>query len=242
MKKIKTLMLLFVAALTTAPLSSCDNDDDNYYDYPYFNLATVTLRAPLEDGGRWFMQLNDSTALFANNITSHPYDNKELRAYIRYNNVSTEEPRTTKSYYVDVLSLDTILTKNMDKLLTKDVEAKEGKDPNAEEYGDDPVEIVNSWETVAEDGYMNIRFRTRFTSGGKHRVSLVHRTDVNSPYVVEFFHDANGDTEGTVSDGIVAFRLGEKFNEGSEPIEITLKWTSYSGEKTAKFKYLPRKE
>ena len=242
MKKIKTLMLLFVAALTTAPLSSCDNDDDNYYDYPYFNLATVTLRAPLEDGGRWFMQLNDSTALFANNITSHPYDNKELRAYIRYNNVSTEEPRTTKSYYVDVLSLDTILTKNMDKLLTKDVEAKEGKDPNAEEYGDDPVEIVNSWETVAEDGYLTLRFRTTFAGIKPHRVNLVHRNDLANPYVLEFFHDAMGEEGGQLTDGLAAFRLSDFFNMGDEPITITLKWSSFSGEKTKTFKYSPRKD
>ena len=236
MKRIKTLMLLMVVALTAASLQSCDDDDDDYY--PAFNLATVTLKAPKVDGGKWFMQLDDSTALEATNIASHPYGNKELRAYIRYNDIKDMTNATAstsaiqKMYSVNVLTIDTILTKKMDPMVEN----------TAEEYGSDPVEVVNSWETVAEDGYMNIRFRTRFGYNGKHRMTLVHRTDAEDPYTVEFLHDANGDTNGQVADGMVAFRLDDSFNEGNDPIEITLKWKSYSGEKSAKFKYTPRKD
>ena len=236
MKRIKTLMLLMVVALTAVSLQSCDDDDDDYY--PAFNLATVTLKAPKVDGGKWFMQLDDSTTLEATNIASHPYDNRELRAYIRYNDITdmASAPASTsaiqKMYSVNVLTIDTILTKKMDPMVEN----------TAEEYGSDPVEVVNSWETVAEDGYMNIRFRTRFGYNGKHRMTLVHRTDAEDPYTVEFLHDANGDTNGQVADGMVAFRLDDSFNEGNDPIEITLKWKSYSGEKSAKFKYTPRKD
>ena len=236
MKRIKTLMLLMVVAVTAVSLQSCDDDDDDYY--PAFNLATVTLKAPKVDGGKWFMQLDDSTTLEATNIASHPYDNRELRAYIRYNDIKdmTSAPASTsaiqKMYSVNVLTIDTILTKKMDPMVEN----------TAEEYGSDPVEVVNSWETVAEDGYMNIRFRTRFGYNGKHRMTLVHRTDAEDPYTVEFLHDANGDTNGQVADGMVAFRLDDSFNEGNDPIEITLKWKSYSGEKSAKFKYTPRKD
>ena len=236
MKRIKTLMLLMVVALTAVSLQSCDDDDDDYY--PAFNLATVTLKAPKVDGGKWFMQLDDSTTLEATNIASHPYDNRELRAYIRYNDIKdmTSAPASTstiqKMYSVNVITIDTILTKKMDPMVEN----------TAEEYGSDPVEVVNSWETVAEDGYMNIRFRTRFGYNGKHRMTLVHRTDAEDPYTVEFLHDANGDTNGQVADGMVAFRLDDSFNEGNDPIEITLKWKSYSGEKSAKFKYTPRKD
>ena len=236
MKRIKTLMLLMVVALTAVSLQSCDDDDDDYY--PAFNLATVTLKAPKVDGGKWFMQLDDSTTLEATNIASHPYDNRELRAYIRYNDIKdmASAPASTsaiqKMYSVNVLTIDTILTKKMDPMVEN----------TAEEYGSDPVGAVNSWETVAEDGYMNIRFRTRFGYNGKHRMTLVHRTDAEDPYTVEFLHDANGDTNGQVADGMVAFRLDDSFNEGNDPIEITLKWKSYSGEKSAKFKYTPRKD
>ncbi len=236
MKRLKTLMMLLVAALTTVTLYSCDIDDDNC---PSFSLATVTLR-PATEGRNWCMQLDDSTTLHAVNIASHPYNDKEQRAYIRFNDPKPIPESSQREYTVNVLTIDTILTKPMAPLL-KSAEENVEEDINAKEYGSDPVEIVNSWETVAEDGYMNIRFRTRF-GGGKHRVTLVHRTDASEPYVVEFFHDANGDLDGVVNDGIVAFRLDEAFNAGDKAIEITLKWNSYSGEKTAKFKYLPRKD
>lgn len=241
MKKLKTMMLLMAVALTTVSLQSCDTDDDDYVD---FNLATVTLKAPQAEGGKWFMQLDDDNIIYANNIASHPYENKELRAYIRYNDMEKigESSKVPGEYTADILTIDTILTKKMSPLVEVLPTASETDDANAETYGDDPVEIVNSWETVAEDGYMNIRFRTRFGYNGKHRVSLVHRTDVNEPYLVEFYHDANGDTNGQVNDGIVAFKLDDVFNEGDEPIEITLRWKSYSGVKTAKFKYRPRKD
>ena len=236
MKRIKTLMLLMVVALTAVSLQSCDDDNDDHY--PEFNLATVTLKAPKVDGGKWFMQLDDSTALEATNIASHPYDNKELRAYIRYNdikdmtNAPTSRSTIKKMYSVNVLTIDTILTKKMDPMVEN----------MAEVYGNDPVEVIDSWETVAEDGYLNIRFRTRWGNNIKHRVTLVHRTDVNNPYTVEFIHNAHGDINGHVADGMVAFRLDDCFNKGDEPIEITLKWKSYSGEETAKFKYIPRKD
>lgn len=49
------------------------------------------------------------------------------------------------------------------------------------------------------------------------------------------------DDSGLVRDGLMAFRL-ESFPESTgTPVEMTLKWKSYSGEKTLKFKYIPRK-
>ena len=231
MKKIKTLMLLMAVALTAVSLQSCDDDDDCY---PAFNLATVTLKAPRAEGAKWFMQLDDSNVIYAKNIASHPYENKELRAYIRYNDIQKDmaSSKFPYEYSANILTIDTILTKKMDPMVEN----------MAGEYGDDPVEVVDSWETVAEDGYMNIRFRTRWGNNIKHRVTLVHRTDVDDPYTVEFIHNAHGDINGQVADGMVAFRLDDCFNEGDKPIEITLKWKSYSGEKSAKFKYIPRKK
>ena len=45
MKKIKTFMLLMAVMLTAVSLQSCDTDCEDY-NYPPFNLATVTLKAP----------------------------------------------------------------------------------------------------------------------------------------------------------------------------------------------------
>ena len=41
----------------------------------------------------------------------------------------------------------------------------------------------------------------------------------------------------------MGFRLPEAFNQGDEPITITLQYESYSGKlKTVNFKYIPRKD
>ena len=117
MKKIKTLMLLMAVMLTAVSLQSCDDDDDD--NYPEFNLATVTLKAPTVDGGKWFMQLDDSTVIYAKNIASHPYDNKELRAYIRYNEIQEVmfSSKFPPEYTANILTIDTILTKKMDPMV-----------------------------------------------------------------------------------------------------------------------------
>lgn len=231
MKTLRTLMLFAVTALATVTLQSCDldDDDDNYWN-SNVQLATATIK-PAD--GSWYMQLNDSVVLSPSNAASFKLPEKETRAYIRYT-LNREQPTVddVRNYYINLLTVDTFLTKKMVPLVAEPEKT----------YGNDPVEIVNSWETVAEDGYLNIRFRTRFSPNKVHKVNLVHRTDANTPYLVDFFHDADGDTGGQVADDVVAFRLDEAFDYGDEPIEITLRWNSYSGEKMAKFKYIPRKK
>lgn len=231
MKTLRTLMLFAVVALAAATFQSCDlDDDDDAHWSSSIQLATATIK-PSENS--WYMQLNDSVVLSPSNAAAFKLPEKETRAYIRYT-LNREQPTVedVRNYSINLLSVDTFLTKKMAPLAIEPEKV----------YGNDPVEIVNSWETVAEDGYLNIRFRTRFTSGKTHRVNLVHRTDANTPYLVDFFHDANGDTNGVVADDVVAFKLDEAFNYADRPIEITLRWNSYSGEKTATFKYIPRKE
>lgn len=231
MKTLRTMMLFAVTALAAVTLQSCDlDDDDNSWGDDGVQLATATIK---NSDNSWYMQLNDSVVLRPSNAASFKLTEKETRAYIRYT-LNKEQPTVAdeRAYSINLLTVDTFLTKKMAPLVNEPEKV----------YGNDPVEIVNSWETVAEDGYLNIRFRTRFSPSKVHRVNLVHRTDANTPYLVDFCHDAGGDTYGQVADDVVAFKLDEAFNYPDQPIEITLRWNSYSGEKTAKFKYNPRKD
>ena len=97
---------------------------------------------------------------------------------------------------------------------------------------------------MAEDGYINLRFRGYWGDLKKaHTINLVHRTDANRPYLLQLYHDNKGDEGTIVADGLVGFRLPEAFNESDEPITITLQYESYSGKlKTVAFKYIPRKD
>lgn len=239
MKRIKTFMLLVAATLSTVMLNSCDTDDENYNTR--YAVAIVTLKNAETEGGKWFMQLSDSSVIYPQNMPENKYGDKERRAYIRFNDYRPLQTNgIIREYSAEILTIDTILTKSLSPMIPDSQgNINEG---NKKEYGADPVEIVNSWETCAEDGYLTLRIRTRFSHDGLHRLSLVHRTDAKEPYLLEFYHNANGDVNGVVGDALVAFRLDDVFNEPEEPYEITLKWYSFSGEKTTKFKYTPRKK
>lgn len=238
--KRQRLGLALAMACALFGLQSCLNDDDDSDSgYGKYANAVVTIK---ESDGKLVLQLNDNVALTPTNITKIPY-NKEVRAMAYLKDID----QVKKTVYVGWI--DTILTKRVaDNMAVK----------NDSAYGNDPVEIVNGFETVAEDGYLTLRFRTIWAGRKSHLVNLVHRTDANTPYVLDFHHSANGDysaqqaptasVSGRVGDGMVAFRLPDEFNQGTDTIAITLRWKSFqkqaSGDsiKTTTFKYFPRKK
>lgn len=235
-KRIEKLNLILAGLMLTATtaLQSCSDDDDTDYSMVYPN-ALVTVK-PDADGKSFRMQLNDSTQLWPVNMRQSPFGKKEVRALVNYRQATAAELDKGGIYadmgQVYVNWIDSILTKPM-------VESFANAEENQKKYGSDPLEIVNDWVTVAEDGYLTLRFRTRWGGGVKHTVNLVHRTDVNTPYYFTLYHDAKGDVNGQVGDALVAFRLADGIvpqeHRGMET--LTLEWKSYTGMKTAHFKF-----
>lgn len=222
------LLLMTMAAMVT---TSCDTDSDDYNGY-YYNVPTamVTVRPATAASSQFYLQLDDSTSLLPANMKSSPYGDKEVRAYVNYKYTSDNASGHAKA--VQVNWIDSVLTKPM-------VEDKgEG---NAKAYGSDPVDIVKSFETCAEDGYMTIRFRTTWGNKARHTVNLSWTKDAEGNLTAIFHHNANGDSSTKSADGVVAFRLADEFNKADKPYNITLKWKSFDGEKTKTFKYIPRK-
>lgn len=235
-KFIFTMMALTTAAFT---LQSClDDDDDNNYITidPSTNVGVVTLKPGTEGDSNWWIQLTDSTVVTCSNIKEFPLkEKKEQRAYI-YFNYDSEPSLTADIKSITVIRLDTILTKQL-------APALESEEANDKAYGNDPVEVVKSnLETLAEDGYMNIRFRTTWLPNSKHRVNLVRVADEEGLATFCFHHDANGQTNGNLADGMVAFYLDLEKDVDRTPREIKIKWKSFTGEKSAKFKYIPRND
>ena len=58
---------------------------------------------------------------------------------------------------------------------------------------------------------------------------------------MEFCHNAFGDTNGRMGDGLVAFKLDGLPDTQGKTVKLTLKWNSFSGEKSAEFDYCTRK-
>ncbi len=218
-----TLALLLVAA--GCCLQSCDNDDDNGFIIdPYLGAKAIVTVKTDSTSGLCYLQLNDSVRLLPTNIKKTPY-NKEVRALVFIRYTGEKAGKNYPCVYVD--RLDSIRTKMMSPPV-------DGMD---KVYGNDPLEILNDWSTVCEDDYLTIRFRTYFGGAATHTLRLVRTGDDT----VTLYHDANKDIKGRVGDGLIAFRLNDLPDTKGKYKNITLKWTSFSGEKKVTFKYKTRK-
>lgn len=225
MKQVFSLLLSVVILLGISCLQSCLKNDD-YDNSGNFPNVLVTVKTNSSDG-KVFFQLNDSTTILPTNMKTSPYGNKEVRALANIRIENGQDGHYAKTAYVNWV--DSILTKNM---------APNLGDENDKVYGKDPVEIVKDWTTVVEDGYITLRFRTYYGNGTRHIINLV-KTD--NPYEVMLRHNAKGDIRGVVRDGLVAFRLNDLPDTQGKTVELTLKWQSFSGMKSVKFKYRSRK-
>lgn len=203
---------------------SCLKDDSP--DYSYWPNALVTVKAV--DNNTVYLQLDDKTTLLPVNLTKHPFDSKEVRALVNYKEV--DKPSGIYNKAVHVNWIDSIRTKPMVPNLGEE---------NNTAYGNDPVEIVNDWVTIVEDGYLTLRFRT-FWGGDRnkiHYVNLVESSDPEKPYEVEFKHNASDDLYGRIGDALVAFKLDKLPDTNGKTVKLKLKWRSFSGEKSVVFDY-----
>lgn len=224
----KITKLLFATGILLGMiiLPSCLDDDDDFSRlYPN---ALVTVKEAADE--TVFFQLDEETTLLPVNITSHPFDSKEVRTLVNYEEV--DDPTEEYDQAVRVNWIDSIRTKPMAPNLGED---------NDNEYGNDPVEIVSDWVTIAEDGYLTLRFRTMWSQLGiTHYVNLIPTNNPENPYEVQFKHDANGDVSGRVGDGLVAFRLDQLPDTEGETVKLKLIWDSFNGEKSMEFDYRTR--
>ena len=175
-------LLASVAVLASVMIfQSCLDDDDNdYYRYAWPN-ALVTVK-PVADNS-FFMQLDDSTTLLPVNMKNSPYGEKEVRALVNFDPVNESSGEYDKAVHINWI----------DSILTKPIAGDLG-DKNDEVYGTDPVDMINDWVTIAEDGYLTLRFRTMWGNRSQaHFVNLLMSKDAENPYEVEFRHNAFGD-------------------------------------------------
>lgn len=229
MKTMNFLAGLAVAIMALFSFGSCDNDDTYYWYYPPMPNAVVTVK-PIEGAG-FYMQLDDTTTLYPVNMASSPFGGKEVRALVCYHEVEQANDYYDKS--VEVYWIDSILTKKA---------VPYPADGDVSEYGDDPIEIVRDWVNIAEDGYLTLRFRTRWgDTKVAHYVNLLTGVNPDDPYEVEFRHNAYGDINGMEGDALVAFRLSDLPDTGGKTVKLTLKYKSFSGEKKVQFDYCSRK-
>lgn len=210
-------------------LVACDDDDESFPVFPINRPNALVTVKPIAQTDSFYLQLDDSTTLTAVNMRQKPYGDREVRALVNYRFLT--QPNGRSHYDVYVNWIDSVLTKRM--------AADLGKTQNALSYGTDPVEILRDW-TVVEDGYLTIHFRTQWAANGApHYVNLV-ATDTQNPYDITFYHNAAGTKGGYWGDGIVAFDLRQLPDTDGKFVDMTLRWTSFSGNRSVVFRYCSR--
>lgn len=217
------MMAAAIAMISAAgALQSCmDTQEPDVYR----QTAVVTVR-PNADGS-FVMQLNNNTVLQPTNMSRSPYGQKEVRALVDYTLTAASDSRATAIFNVNVNGIDSIRT----KLPVYTVGSLDDKT-----YGNDPIEIVKDWVTVAEDGYLTLRVRTAWSNAKTdHYINLVTGINPDDPYEVELRHDARGDVNGAMADALVAFNLNKLPRPEGGVAKLKVKWTSFSGPKSTEF-------
>lgn len=228
MKTLKLLLMATGVLFTSLTFQSCLDDDD--YNYGYLTPNALVTVKPVSDNS-FFLQLDDTTTLLPVNIASSPYGNKEVRALVNCREVNEPAEGYSKAVYVNWI----------DSILTKQIAPDLGVE-NDSVYGTDPVDMIRDWVTIAEDGYLTLRFRTNWGDRNKaHFVNLLTSQDPANPYEVEFRHNAYGDVYGVEGDGLVAFNLGSLPDTEGKTVKLKLKWKSPVGDKSVEFDYCTRK-
>lgn len=222
--KFKFLYLIGLAMATVPMLQSCSDDDDSSLN-SYTALVTVV---PVSDNS-FEMNLTNTVKLIPTNLKASPFKDKEVRALVNYTyDDETESP------------LRNVSINWMDSIRTKMPVIDKGVDNDAL-YGKDCIEIVKDWVTIAEDGYLTLRVRTKWGSPGvKHEVNLLSGGNPEDPYEFELRHNANGDTFGEIGDALIAFNLNQLIDTNEPMVKIKLKWESFSGPKSTEFELTTR--
>ncbi len=219
MKKFRLTTFVLGTLILSSSLSSCtDNDDNMALLQP---TALVTVRPT--DSGEFTLQLDNTTVLYPSNMKSSPFGDKEVRALVNY----TEEGHSGDARSIHINWIDSIRTKKP----VPDLGIE-----NDDRYGNDAIEIVKDWVTIAEDGYLTLRIRTQWgIANRKHYINLLTDVNPDNPYEVELRHDANGDIGGTMGDALIAFNLNDLPVKDGQNVKLKLKWKSFSGPKSTEF-------
>lgn len=221
------LVALLSAVLAVLSLQSCDDDDNGCYEKIYPN-AIVTVKTAADN--TTYLQLDDNTTLYPENITKNPYGGKEVRALVNFTERKDNASGYTKTVYVNW----------MDSVLTKPVVPTAGDD-NDGKYGNDPVEILKGFPTVCEDGYLTLAIGTVWgATPTSHLINLVSGVNPDDPYEVELRQDAFGDTKGKYAYVTVAFSLKSLPDTNGKTVKLRVKYRSFSGDKVAEFDYKTR--
>lgn len=191
-------------------------------------LANGLVTVKTLESGTVYFQLDETTTLQP--VSWKNYFGKEVRALVNYTELSVDSELFTKA--VRVNGIDSVRTKKAYSLAFRNPD---------EDVADSPIELIDDWLTVCEDGYMNVHYAAQYGSNPDvHELNLGIHPD--KPFDLYLFLDRKNDSGTAWYDEVVAFDITELIpcDEG-EVVSLTLHWDSNDGSKTLKFKCKPHR-
>lgn len=227
-----TLIVLTAFLLWTA--QSCNKTGSESINIYYPN-AIVTIKPNTEGTPSFYMQLDDSTTLVADNMSVSPFGTKEVRALAALEMTGGDAGQYDSTVYVYAI----------DSILTKSTAAFVDSASADTDYGTDPADMMMA---LVEDGYLTLKVRVvTGVHGSMHRLSLLTGVNPDDPYEVEFRHKAEGPSAGDVyhpsyvlGDAFVAFRLDSLPDTDGRTVKLKLRWKSFNGEQETTLDYRSR--
>ncbi len=226
MKQMKNFkIVLAVAALVAASLSSCSKLDDGN-EWLGTPNALVTVKT---NGADTYFQLDEKTTLEPKGW-SNPFK-REVRALLRYE--ENKEASRLYSKTVKVVWIDSLRTK---PAVLYDEDFKNAKD-------DGGLYIYDDWVTCCEDGYLTLHFASWVGQSYSMEKKVHYLHLAIDPETLDLYlrHDRNGDNEyGAPADGFIAFKIDDLLPNVKDGETLTLHWKDYDGDRSAKVKYSSR--
>ena len=244
MKPLLHTMRPFLAVIPALLLlSACakefSGDPEDLYKYPYsyYDQGEVTSQAigtvKTRDGIR-FIQLDAVSAGFVVNPNEIQGFADGTRVYLQYWTVLST---STPDFCTDAILVEWASPIEQGGRSAWNFEEAFSTDAIETATYSDPMDIVSDWMTSLEDGFLTLHYMIPTSGEKKHEFSLYRSLyDYNQYYLI---HQADGDTKGSVKDGIVCFDVSNALSKtGGKTVELSFVYIDLNHtEKRLTFEY-----
>lgn len=198
------LLVLSACSKELSVIRQGDIPDEEFYGPNYNDLAIGTIRS--RDGVR-YVRLN----VWVVCMIVNPDEVKDIvdgtRVFLQYRGVAP--PPTMPDFCMRAILVEWATPLDVGEV-----------SHSANDRQGDPISVVMDWMTNVEDGFFTLHYSVPSKGKASHRFTLCPGENENEYRLI---HDANGDTEGDMTDGIVCFYIESLLPEtGGEAVKLSL--------------------
>ena len=189
------LLLLSTGCMKGGEMTDSKSLPDYSFSDVGESLAIGTVRVREE---KWYIRLDERTAGYVANQSEVRGIADGTRVFLQF--------RYVLGYMPDFCT-DAILVEWVSPIEVGEVgRSLPSGAALSESLSGDPLSIVTDWITSLEDGFLTLHYSFPTKGKARHGFKLI---PLDGPGEYYLLHDAHGDTEGELSEGIICFPVAE---------------------------------